>query len=109
MGSKCGMALSDSLAARQPHPEGAEWWALWKVQGHQGEGAHTVRLWEGGAEKRRVGSDVWPVFASEQGKLLLGAHHVGRGHQWAGACWFVNLCVCSCGKAFSQKWNPILC
>ena len=47
MGSKCGMALSDSLAARQPHPEGAEWWALWKVQGHQGEGAHTVRLWEG--------------------------------------------------------------
>ena len=43
MGSKYGVALSDSLAARQPHPEGAEWWLF----GSQGEGARTVRLWEG--------------------------------------------------------------
>lgn len=43
MGSKCGVALSDSLAARQPHPEGAEWWLF----GSQGDGARTVRLWEG--------------------------------------------------------------
>ena len=79
--------------------------ALWKPGG---QGSHCEAV-GGTAETRWVDSCVWPVFASEQGRLILGAHHVGRGHQWAGACWFVNLCVCSCGKAFSQKWNPIPC
>lgn len=57
----------------------------------------SVRLWEGELRPGGWGGDVRPVFASEQDKLFLGAHHVGRGHQGAGACWLVNLCVCSCG------------
>lgn len=100
-------ALSWSPAAGQSHPEEAEGCALQNHSGTLGGERHTHggyerRSWEQVDEEQFVAN----LFASEQGRLLLGTpYHGGRG-QWPGICQFIYLCVRSDSKAGYFTGSP---